>query len=274
MSAKRYLSRADSKPALSPLVNQIVHMTRRKGASVSEMATVLASDPALCSRLLSVVNSPKFDLVGECESVSDAAVLLGIERLKWLALAAGISSCVKAIEPMKLKVYWRNVFIIAQYATWLAELTGRDPEGAFLTALVHDLGTLQVAMQDLDSYRKIYRKYGNGDQRDAAERELLGCTIPELSALLAREWGLPERVVGALAWQRSPIRDDATNANACLLYLSVYLNYIRLIREDPKDVLKRIPETLFETLELDTQLFLQRLPEIDQLDVGFELLAA
>jgi HD-like signal output (HDOD) protein len=81
-------------------------------------------------------------------------------------------------------------------------------ENAFLSGLLHDVGKLVLATGLRTEYTKVQQhRWRTQVQLSQAELELLGATHAEIGAYLLGLWGLPTKLIEAVAMHHRPVAD-------------------------------------------------------------------
>lgn len=185
---------------------------------IADVVAIVEEDPAMCVKILQLVNSSYFGLARPMSSIRQAVTYLGLELLKALALSAHIFStmesaslgglCLEALQEhsMQLARTMRRFFGDA-----------RQAEEAFTLGLVHDVGKIVLALSVGERYRVVSEQVrSQGSACHIAEAELLGVTHAEVGAYLLGVWGLPFPIVEAVAFHHHPDR-VAAGCSASLL---------------------------------------------------------
>ena len=142
------VGRLTALPSSSTTYPRLVNVMAQSNATIDQISTVIASDPALSAKLLQVVNSAFFGLPFKVASVPQAVSYLGMTSLRALVLMstvfAAADSCptVDGFSPSRLQ---RHSLLCARLArTLVADKSSRDD--AFTGGLLHDIGMLALAV--------------------------------------------------------------------------------------------------------------------------------
>ncbi len=204
-------------PALSASVVRIQRVATSETVSLASLAEEILKDVALTNKLLRMVNTAHFTAVagGGIATVSRAVALVGFAGIRNMALSLVL------LEHMNDKGHaaqLKDEFLRALMAGTLAdELSplAREGEEAFLGAMFQNLGRLLSEFYFPEEALQIRQQLGGGDptpaQRDAAARRVLGISLEDLGAGVAKAWGLPDTLQRAL---RPPAGDVPTRAVA------------------------------------------------------------
>ena len=195
------VGRLTALPSSSTTYPRLVNVMAQSNATIDQISTVIASDPALSAKLLQVVNSAFFGLPFKVASVPQAVSYLGMTSLRALVLMstvfAAADSCptVDGFSPSRLQ---RHSLLCARLArTLVADKSSRDD--AFTGGLLHDIGMLALAVGMNKRYALALR-HAERSGRPLAEVEtsFLGTSHVAVGAYLAHVWGLPEVVISAI----------------------------------------------------------------------------
>ncbi|MHC4793748.1 MAG: HDOD domain-containing protein, partial [Planctomycetota bacterium] len=139
--------RIDRLPAPGAVAIRLFEVTSSSTAGIDEVVSVLASDPSLASRILSLCRRCNHGLVQEVETLEHAVVLLGFDEIRSAALSIEICGLLGGDPDLAIAVdLRRHAVITAAIARTLTvrldEINGIEPAAAFLAGLLHDLGHL------------------------------------------------------------------------------------------------------------------------------------
>src|SRR6185295_19241156 len=76
---------------LPEITVKVVELVEDPKSTAQDLHKVISSDPALCSRILKVVNSSFYGLPGQIGSINRAIVMLGLNAVKNIAIAASLA---------------------------------------------------------------------------------------------------------------------------------------------------------------------------------------
>ena len=214
-------------PALLPKLSMAL---QSDSSSTAEISRIIQIDPALASSTLRLANSAYFGGAGRSvDSVEQAILRLGakeIYRLAALALVARwpvINNCGCQWEPGDFS---RHALCSAIATEVLAEITEKvDPQLAYTSGLVHELGKLALA-HACGTFFPLIRacQQQRHTTWEQAEKEVLGYEHAEVGARLLRAWRFPDIMVAAAEFQHRP-----TEAPAVALPLLAHLHAGRYV---------------------------------------------
>src|SRR5206468_4493350 len=131
---------------LPEVTAKIIATVENPSSTASQLHKIVSHDPALVTRILKVVNSAFYGLPGQIGSVERAIVLLGLNAVKNIAVAASLGQLfrgVKLCEGYTAKDLWTHCIAVGVAARELAkQLKLPIADEAFLAGLIHDIGIL------------------------------------------------------------------------------------------------------------------------------------
>lgn len=187
---------------------RVLELVRSDTASAEDIGRVIATDPALTTRLLRIVNSPLYGLRSRVETVSRAIAVLGGNELSSLVVAVSAVASFGRIPSalVNMDTFWRH----GVFCGLIARALGRrarvlHPERLFVAGLLHDIGSLVLYHQVPDTMGKLLAEAAGHEQR-LYELELatFGYGHADVGGLLLECWSLPEALHDAVASHHCP----------------------------------------------------------------------
>lgn len=212
---QRIIGRVEKLPSVSTVYVDLTEVLARSTPSLDDVVAVVERDPAMCLKLLQVVNSAFFGLPRRVAAMRDAIGYLGIDLVKSLVLAAQIFAAAESasgLDASWLSRIQQHSMLVARVARKIAQ-SGADD--AFMAGMLHDVGQIVLALAD--SSRVGVHEAAARERRVATyviERERLCVTHAEVGAYILGTWGVPFGIVEAVAGHHEPRRygSQATDA--------------------------------------------------------------
>ncbi len=192
-------------------------------APVAKIQALIAVDPTLTAKLLALANSAAFGLPRKVASLEAAMRLVGLSKVRTLAVSACLHNAFSMPEGIHGVAFWRYAVRCAGYAQWLAEGVEEDRQRAWLTGLMLRLGELLIASAHPDAVSHIEALPCKPGERWMREREACGFDEGEVTAELARRWNFPSAMVGALLLASDPLASTPLVPLAGVLHLAGHL---------------------------------------------------
>lgn len=195
---------------LPEITLKIIDLVEDPDATAKDLHNIIANDPALCARVLKVVNSAFYGLPGQIGSINRAIVLLGLNAVKNIAIAASLAKMFRGGQlcpQFSARDLWSHSIAVAAGVQLLAEKIELGlPDEAFLAGLVHDIG-IMVEMQamrpkliqtleTLDKQRESFR---------TVERRIIGADHQDFGAGLCQRWKFPISFAFVTGYHHHPL---------------------------------------------------------------------
>lgn len=189
-------------PVLEHTIKELRILCARENTPVNELVTVVECDPGLVVHLLRLMNSKSSgSMRTDVTSVQQALMLMGTDQLK--KLPAELPSLENALPPPAktrlLKTFGRAYHAARQATDWATMRRDMTPDEVFAATQLHFLGEMYVAMAKPDKLDLVDQmRHEKNIASDEAQYIVLGFTLDQLTAKLARLWNLPQLVLDAL----------------------------------------------------------------------------
>lgn len=194
-------------PMIPGVIVRLIQELRNPDLQVSELESLVEQDPALCSKVLRLANSPFYGGRKQVGSIRDAIVMVGTEPLKLLTVACGVSAAFKSVPAVDLAGFWRHAHATAVLAKAIAQRQSLPGDEAFLAGLFHMVGHLILCCSKPEQARLAFDETGPwfGQKLADVEVETFGVSHTEVSGLWLDRLGIPDAVVdAALGYLRVP----------------------------------------------------------------------
>jgi len=181
---------------LPEVTSKIITTVEDPRSSAAQLHKLVSHDPALVARVLKVVNSAFYGLPGQIGSVDRAIVLLGLNAVKNIAVAASIGQMFRAVklcEGYTARDLWTHCIGVAVVSRELAKLAKLPiMEEAFLAGMIHDVGILVTLQTWPEQLRAVCEQSKLGVRTFVElEREIIGVDHQVLGKALAEKWQFP-----------------------------------------------------------------------------------
>ncbi len=178
-------------PPLNAIANQVLAATAKPNIDFKQLAAVMECDPAFAADALLMANSALFGFPSRIQALRHALAVLGIDRIKALAVTVAMRGFVGKSGP-QLHQCWQHSAACAVIARLISPIFGITGDTAYTLGLLHDIGRLGL----LKSYPTEYSPVLGGvfvdvDQVLAAERALLRVDHGVAGAWLVNKWAFP-----------------------------------------------------------------------------------
>jgi HD-like signal output (HDOD) protein len=149
-------------------------------------------DPAFAGDILFLANSSLFGFPSRVLSLRHAIALLGLERIKALALTAAMRSFLGKTGPL-LRQCWRHSAACAIIAEEISPIFRTPGDAAYTLGLMHDVGRLGLLKSyPAESANVLRSSYNDAQEARLAERGAMTVDHCAVGAWLSNKWALPQ----------------------------------------------------------------------------------
>ena len=206
-SLRRLVSQLHFVPSMPALYGQLVDELNGPDPSTRRIGDIVRKDIGMTGKLLQIVNSAFFGLRRDVSDPKEAVEFIGVDTIKALTLGLGVISQFEKFDSgCSFAEIWSHSLAVGTLANRIASMEKRETAGdAFTAGLLHDIGNLVLTVNLPEKFNLVESMVRNDRVlRSDAEREVFQATHPEVGAYLLGLWGLPARVVQAVAFHHTP----------------------------------------------------------------------
>src|SRR3954464_8405910 len=181
---------------LPEVTAKIIATVEDPKSTAAKLHQIVSHDLALVTRILKVVNSAFYGLPGQIGSVERAIVLLGLNAVKNIAVAASLGQLFRGgrlCDKFTPRDLWRHCIAVGVAARDLAkQMKLPMADEAFLAGMIHDVGILISLQLHPEQLRTVCdRAAAGGGDFCELEREVIGLDHQQLGMGLAEHWKFP-----------------------------------------------------------------------------------
>lgn len=238
-------------PVMPEVGMALINTLDQPRTSLDKIQSLIAQDPTLSAKMLALANSAAFGLPRKVDSLDHAVKLVGVSRIRTMALSACLHNAFSMPEGMDSAEFWRHCTDSAGYAQWLASgVDARldvDKQSAWLIGLMLRLGELIIAHAQPDLVASIEQAPCAPGERWKREHAAVGFDEGEVTAELARRWNFPSEFVHALLMASAPLAEKPIAPLAGVVHLG------SLLADQPEataDAIETLPVPVMDALAL------------------------
>jgi putative nucleotidyltransferase with HDIG domain len=204
-------------PAMPTVVFELRNMIKREDTSVKDVSELIAKDPVISLRLISVARSPVYKGYGEIKSIQAAIPRLGFKET--LSIVVGIANkCLYEAKDQQYRVImdkmWGHSLACAYVSKLIAQsLFLDDPEAIFLMGLTHDIGKVV-----------LLRAFSEVSKENNLNSEVIIAAIQEahqsVGNMLLKRWGFGDEFTRVISLHEGSNFTDQTNPEILIVHLS------------------------------------------------------
>ncbi|MCE9547703.1 MAG: HDOD domain-containing protein, partial [Planctomycetia bacterium] len=203
------LQQLDSLPTLPAIAVRLLSLTGSADTKIEEVTQLLAGDPSLTGKLLSLVQSAACGARVPVTNIRQAVVMLGFEALRNLVLSVKVFEVFSkpndqdGDEPSAFNrgEFWKHSLAVATAAEMIAgKLKGKlSAQDAFVCGLLHDIGKVAFDTVMPKSFSRVAEvaTLTRGDIAEV-EKRIIGLDHAIAGKRLAQAWNLPTMIVQAI----------------------------------------------------------------------------
>lgn len=205
---KRALENINSLPAMPATAQKLLALPLDTDAGETQLIRLIGQDPQISARIVGLANSPIMGLTRKINRMDEAAMLLGMSKVKSVAVGiASMSNFVKLppgrnFDPQDLWLHSMTIAIAMGDIARAIPLAQRPNEDQiFLSGLLHDIGFMALHHVDSTASDELHFQIQQQAERpiQEIEMEILGITHCQIGALLGQHWHLPPEILAVLA---------------------------------------------------------------------------
>lgn len=211
-------------PTLPQVAVKIIELMGNQNATLQQFADVIKTDQALTGRLLRLANSAMFAQRQPVTQLHRAMVLMGMEKLKAIALGFHLSKAMAADDgPFSLRRVWTQSLFRAWLALHIVETIDKKISGeAFIVGLLSDAGMSAMAKLAGPEFVAAINGADTPSRQFLDELRKLPFTHVDASAVLCRVWKLPAMLARPISMHHTPARSVAASDPASVLHATAY----------------------------------------------------
>lgn len=217
-SLREAVSRLNALPAIPVIAQEILSLKLITDEGERALLDLIEKDPLLSAKVIGLSNAPLFGETKKIMTVRNAATVLGVKRVKMIALSFAMMSSITRSPAGLLNVQnlWQHSLTVAMsmhtLSLFMPEETRPLDDEIFLAGLLHDIGFLVLNHINHRLSDEFQTRLAKEAERpvEELEAEMLEMNHGELGAELGRYWNLPERIVAVLHYHHQPEDARAT----------------------------------------------------------------
>lgn len=205
---------------------KLLRIMEYPGRTSSDLAEELGKDQVLAGRTLKISNSALFSRRMKIETLKDAVLVLGENRLIQSVITAAVK---EYYDQPRVSGYslckgglFHHAVGTALTAEKISNLTGRSTPGkAYTAGLLHDIGKV-VIDQYLAGRALLFFRSRDAVKKDfiAIEKEKIGTTHCHAGFYLAAEWCFPDSVANVIKYHHHPEKTEKDKELVSIVFLA------------------------------------------------------
>src|SRR5918997_1776982 len=225
-------------PALAESRNRVLRVVREDRASVGEVVAAVESDVALVITVLRIANRNGQRKKGKIACIPEGVEILSPEGVETLAARTATFDFFERTPGWDVMPERFRLHAVATQAAadrLARELEYEDRDELLVSALLHDIGKLVLGHAYPGYPGQIHGAARTPEERLHRERLELGVDHALVGGVLARRWGLPNRLATAIERHHA---DDAQDEAAFVRLADMLAHYGKDAPIEPAQLLR------------------------------------
>jgi putative nucleotidyltransferase with HDIG domain len=198
-----YGSLVDGLPQLPTLPHIVIKLAEQTGdphqTNLNKVESYIREDQSITAHVLKMANKARFVAHGKAKTMTDAIQLLGLEKIKRMAIAAGFLGkfLEDSPETFEWSEFWKHAIGVGIVSSLVAKHLDRDDyEVLFTAGLLHDIGKVIAFSIDEQNMLKVVR-YAQERKISMLQAEIeIGAPRHDtLGAVMCERWSLPKPIL-------------------------------------------------------------------------------
>lgn len=226
-------------PALPVVVQDLLASIDQDDVDVGALARKIALDPGLTARSLRLANSSFYGMANQVNTIQEAITILGIRTIRGVVTTAALLGAFATSTKTSFNVtaFWRHAIGTALCTRELAPYFKLNPEHAYTSGLLHDMGRMVLVTLFPAEYETVitYRAQQNCSLLDA-ERAVLEIDHAQVGHRLTNYWKFPDALQHAVATHHEPLSDSITPLGYVLVAANAIAHALDLSLDEDESV--------------------------------------
>jgi len=208
---REVVAQCDTLPSLPSLYVELQEAAESDTANAQAIGAILSHDIGMSAKILQLVNSSFFGIGRRVSSIEQAVTLLGIVRIKALVLSESVFRQFvppPGLTDLAMEKLLDRSYLVAELSRQITRVERQSedrPDQAFMAGLLRDAGILVLVSQQTEAFVGAVREArATGRPLWEVEAERLNVTHAEIGTYILGLWGLPPRIVEAVAYHHTP----------------------------------------------------------------------
>jgi len=203
-------------PPFPAIAQRVLALVGQEDVAIRELGDLVKMDPSFSAELLRFANSALFGSRHEVKSVSQAILLLGLDRVKTMATMVAVNRMIRSSVRLEaLRKVWVHSLATALIAEEAARVGGVAADTAYTAGLLHNLGTFGLMSAYPEEYTRmldVTQEFGFDLLQ--TERDLFDIDHCLAGCYLAQDWDFPDELAAAIAvHHEDPVAGEASLDN-------------------------------------------------------------
>jgi HD-like signal output (HDOD) protein len=232
------IERISNLPTLPQLASHLMKALNDPNASTTQIAALVSRDISLSAKILRLANSAFYGIPRTITNINNAVVILGYKVINTLVLSLTVFDMFPNethTTRFNRTLLWKHCIQCGLLARLLVSRSPRcltEPEDAFCTGLLHDIGKVVMEQFLHDDFANALN-YAETNHTSFIKAEIghLPFTHTQVAGWLLTRWDLPENLLSSIVYHHNPSEAKEYKGSVYLCHFADYLTYSRHLNE-------------------------------------------
>jgi putative nucleotidyltransferase with HDIG domain len=256
-----FFDKINNLPMLPKVVQEVMQLLGNSEVDIKALANKINHDQVLAARVLRMSNSAYFGCSRTIKTIEDAVGLIGLQNLKSLVIASGVTATFTEVPGMDLKRFWQHSLVTASIARQLARELRLDAETAYIGGLMHSVGQLPMHLVFPAASAQVEEACRGRSvlERMSIEQSIMGLDHCQVGEVLAKLWNFPEEILHLIRYYAEPFSEHASKISR-VIYAAVHIASDLEADKAPSYIAETMDFEVAKALSLDdTDDFIERI---------------
>jgi len=215
--------------SIKQVASGIINVIDDPESTAKDLKDIVELDPPLTSKVLRVANSAYYALQKKVKSIEQAAILIGFDAIKELALSLKVGEIFgskDSVEGYTRASLWKHSIAVGLLSRMIYRREFREKgENIYIAGLLHEIGIIVEDQFLHNDFNKILHK-AKAEKKNLseAEYEILGYHHAELGKAITGHWNFPREIIMGIGYHHNPTQVPPEFSKiASTLYIANYL---------------------------------------------------
>lgn len=202
----------DALPAMPIIAQKLLSLDTATDDGERQLLMLIEQDPLISAKIIGLSNAPILGATRKISSMKEAAMLLGLKKVKSVATGIAMTSLKtrSSTGQLDLNNLWLHnlgvAFAMQAISRAIPRAIRPSDDQVFLAGMLHDIGYLALATLDTRRSDELHTYMAAKTKRPSLqiERSILEMCHDELGGELARRWNLPEEIANVIRFHHTP----------------------------------------------------------------------
>ncbi|HWC00262.1 MAG TPA: HDOD domain-containing protein [Bryobacteraceae bacterium] len=194
-------------PPFPAVAARLLQVVSKRDVHLSEIGKFISAEPVLAAEVLQIANSALFGLECQVKSITQAIMILGLERIKGISLTRAFGSYLRpALRIESLHRCWQNSLAGALLAEKVARSCGIDADVSYTAGLLRDIGRLALLVKyPIPFANMLAVTQDNGFDLMTTERALFDVDHCQAGSWVMSSVPFPPELRDVVAWHHEDL---------------------------------------------------------------------